>query len=441
MASEAAQEQSAWYKGVTRYQWLVLTVAWLGWVFDIFDTALFNFTKIPMLTEMLGKAEYDRIGKVVESDIMMVFFLGWALGGLIFGILADKWGRTRTLVVTILLYSALTALTAFAQTVPQVMVMRFLTALGIGGEWAAGAALIAEVFPNKARAPAASVLQSAAAVGPILAAFANIQMAALSWRYMFVLGALPALITVVIRLYVREPERSKAAEKRSDAGSLSALFGNEKWRRHAIVATVIGIVGIAGATNLSFWMPNLVKEASVGLTDIGIRERTSYVTYAQHVGTILGVILFPWLCNRIGRRPAFALFFVMSPISVAIATWGGTSYETLLFAAPLMSFFVIGLTAGFALYFPELFPTHLRATGAGMAYNTGRVATAFVPPLTGRLMLALGNSVPQGVLGAAMFYVIGLLALPLAPETRGKPLPESDISSAGSSEAGPEPPG
>lgn len=416
-----------WWRGLTRYQWIVLTVAWLGWVFDIADSAVFALSKISMLTEILGPAKYARVGKDVEAQIQMIFLIGWAIGGLIFGILADKWGRTRTLILTVLIYSALTAVTALAQTVPQIMILRFLTALGIGGEWAAGAALIAEVFPNKARAPAASVLQSAAAIGPVLAALGNEALKNSSWRWLFVIGALPALLTVVIRMFVPEPEKSKRAENRKDAGSLKALFANPRWRRYAIIAVIIGIVGIAGANNLSFWMPNIVKAASVGLAEAETKARISHVTYTMHVGTLLGVFFFPWLCQRIGRRPSFALFFVLAPLMLYLNTMPGGGYERLLWTAPLISFFVIGLTAGYALYFPELFPAHLRATGAGLAYNTGRIATAPVPIWTAALMKSMGDSPILGVLIASAAYILGLIALPFAPETKGKPLPEDSV--------------
>jgi MFS family permease len=415
-----------WYRGLTRYQWVVLTVAWLGWVFDIADSAIFALAKISMLTEILGKEEYTRIGKGIEAQIQMLFLIGWSIGGLVFGILADKWGRTRVLVLTVLMYSALTALTALCHTVQQVEILRFLTALGIGGEWAAGAALIAEVFPDKARAPAASILQTAAAIGPVLAALGNQALSTESWRWLFVLGAVPALITVVIRFYVPEPARSVRAEKRKDAGSLKAIFSNPVWRRYAIVAMVVGIIGIAGSNNLSFWMPNLVKAASEGLSDALIKTRTSYVTYTMHVGTLLGVFFFPWLCQRIGRRTSFAIFFAASPLALALITYGAVTYQHLLLLAPVTTFFVIGLTSGYALYFPELFPAHLRATGAGLAYNTGRIATAPVPIWTASLMKMMNGSVSAGVLVAGAAYVIGLIALPFAPETKGKGLPSDE---------------
>lgn len=419
-----AVAEQPWYRSITRYQWLVLAVCWLGWLFDIMDTALFNFSKAPMLTEMLGGADaYKLNGPATEGLIQMVFLVGWALGGLIFGILADRWGRTRTMVLTILMYCAFTGLTALCHSWEQVAVVRFLTALGIGGEWAAGAALVAEVFPDKARAPAAGFLQSAAAFGPALAATINLGLSAENWRWLFVVGIAPALITVLIRWKIKEPDRWKetATEAR---GSLKELFGTSNWRRNVLIASVLGIVGIAGSGNTSFWLPNLVKAVNKGVDAVIVQQRVSYATYTMQIGTLLGVLIFPWLCQKLGRKPAFALFFALSPLAIWLATIGANDYTAVLLFAPLMSFFTIGLSAGFVLYFPELFPTRLRATGSGFAYNVARIGAAPAPWLTGILIGGLAGSVGLGVAAAGLIYLVGLAALPFAPETRGRALPE-----------------
>lgn len=419
-----AVAEQPWYRSITRYQWLVLAVCWLGWLFDIMDTALFNFAKAPMLTEMLGGADaYKLNGPATEGLIQMVFLVGWALGGLIFGILADRWGRTRTMVLTILMYCAFTGLTALCHSWEQVAVVRFLTALGIGGEWAAGAALVAEVFPDKARAPAAGFLQSAAAFGPALAATINLGLSAENWRWLFVVGIAPALITVLIRWKIKEPDRWKetATEAR---GSLKELFGTSNWRRNVLIASVLGIVGIAGSGNTSFWLPNLVKAVNKGVDAVIVQQRVSYATYTMQIGTLLGVLIFPWLCQKLGRKPAFALFFALSPLAIWLATIGANDYTAVLLFAPLMSFFTIGLSAGFVLYFPELFPTRLRATGSGFAYNVARIGAAPAPWLTGILIGGLAGSVGLGVAAAGLIYLVGLAALPFAPETRGRALPE-----------------
>lgn len=422
--------RSPWYRGLTRYQWLVLTVAFLGWVFDIMDTALFNFAKGPMLAELVGAARMaTQEGKDIEGLLLTVFLVGWSLGGLLFGMLADRWGRTRTMVVTILIYTAFTGLHALCQSWEQLAVVRFLTALGIGGEWAAGAALLAEAFPDRARAPAAGLLQSAAAVGPVLAAIANWQVPSASWRVLFLIGIVPALIVVAIRAGVEEPARWKEAKARGPGTSfwepIRGLFGHPKWRRHAIVALILGAVGIAGAQNISYWLPNLVETASQGLDPEIVKNRKSEATMILHIGTLIGVLIVPWLCERIGRRWAIFTFFALSPLSILAAIFGGGTYERLLLLAPLLSLFAIGVSAAFVLYFPELFPTRLRATGAGMAYNVGRILAAGVPLLTARLMGGEGGfSVERGVVQTAGVLALGILILPFAQETKGQPLPE-----------------
>ena len=411
-----------WYRTLNRLQWTILLIAWCGWVFDIMDTALFNFAKGPMLTEMLGgPAAYKLSGPAIEGRIQTVFLIGWAIGGLFFGLLADRWGRTRTLVVTVLMYCGLTGLTALCRTPDQVMVARFLTALGIGGEWAAGAALIAESLPDKARVGASALLQSAAAFGPWFAAFANLGLAGHSWRLLFLVGVAPAAMTMFIRSKTHEPTVRR--ERGSFAGPLRVIFSDSVLRRNVLVAVGLGVVGIAGAGTAPFWLPNLVKSASAGLPVAEIAARTSYATLTLHVGTLLGVFTFPALAERIGRKLAFALFFALSPLSVALALYGGADYVRLLVLMPLAAFFAIGLSAGFVLYFPELFPPSVRATGSGLAYNVGRIVSAPLPLLTGAIIGHFNGNVVAGVLIASGIYLFGLLVIPFAPETRGLPLP------------------
>jgi MFS family permease len=406
--------------GLTRRQSAILAIAWLGWVFDIMDTALFNFAKGPMLTEMLGGAEsYKAHGPTVEGWIQALFLLGWSIGGLVFGMLADTWGRTRTLVVTVLLYCAFTGLTALCRTPEQVAVVRFLTALGIGGEWAAGAALVAETFSDRMRPYAAGMLQSAAAAGPVLAALANLFLRGGDWRLLFLVGILPAFICVFVRYRSHEPERPPPAEKLP----ISEVMGEAKWRKRAIAAMAIGAVGIAGAGTATYWQPNLVQAASAGLAKADVDSRKSVVAMVSHVGTLIGVLVVPWLCTRFGRRRTIGAFYVLAPASVALAIGGGAEYGRLLLLLPLVNFFAIGVSSAFVLYFPELFPARMRATGAGLAYNVGRVLSIPVPILTGKLIAAYGGSVATGVLLSGAIYLLGLLALPFAPETKGEPLP------------------
>ena len=384
-------------------------------MFDVADTAIFNLAKVPMLTDMLGREGYARDGARIEGEIQSVFLLGWSIGGLVFGVLADRIGRTRTLVATVLLYSFCTGLTALCRTPEQVGVARFLTALGIGGEWAAGAALVAEAFKDSGRPVASSVLQTAAAFGPILAAMANLWLAGRPWQWLFLAGVVPALLCTALRSGVRDPE----PVERAPVAPLKEIFRDRVWRARALSAMVIGAVGVAGAGTATFWAPNLVKAASSGLGKAIVDARTSDVTMVSHLGTLAGVFLVPWLCQRFGRRVTIAAFYLLAPLTVAVALVGTPTFERLLFSLPLVNLVCIGVSAAFVLYFPELFPTRIRATGAGLAYNVGRSLSIPVPTATGWLIGHLGGSVATGVLISGSVYLIGLAALPFAPETKG----------------------
>lgn len=424
-----AADTGSWWKGLSRTAWTVLIVAWLGWVFDVMDTALFNFAKGPMLKELLTMPDAAVQQPKIEGMIQLVFIIGWAVGGLIFGVMADRWGRARTMTLTILLYCLFTGLTAFCKTWEQVAAIRFLTALGIGGEWAAGAALIAESVPNKARAGAAALLQTAAAFGPWMASLANFALKGESWRWLFAVGLIPAVLTVFIRFKVKEPERwsiSQTEERKESAfAPIAKLFQHPTWRRNAIIAMILGVVGIAGAGNIAYWLPNLVEQASKGMSAEDIAARKSFVTTIMHIGTFFGVLFVPWLCTKVGRKLTLTAFFIFAPVSLLLALKVNFSYDNLLIFGPLMAFFAIGLTATFGLYFPELFPTNLRATGSGFAYNVARILQAPVPWLTGILIAAEKSSPAHGVAMAAGIYFLGLIALPFAPETMGKELPEN----------------
>src|SRR5262245_21375848 len=195
-----------WVNQVTRYQWLVLFVAWLGWVFDSMDATLYSLVQKPAITDLLGAGASDAQIGFYSSVVFSVMLIGWALGGIVFGIIADYIGRTKALTLTILIYSLFTGLSALSHNWWELGTYRFVTGLGLGGEWAAGAALVAEVWPDNLRAKAGALLQSAAALGFFLAAVLNLFVGIYSWRYVFLIGAAPAVLVMVVRMLVKEPE-------------------------------------------------------------------------------------------------------------------------------------------------------------------------------------------------------------------------------------------
>ena len=446
------------FRELTKHQRFVLIIAWLGWVFDVMEASFFGLTKQAMMKEMLGAAEYARIGTEWEGRIHGGMIIGWALGGLIFGIVADKWGRGRTLLLTVFIYCLFTGLTSLCQTPSQVLGARFLTGLGIGGEWAAGAALIAETVPNHYRARAAAFLQTAAAFGSIIGVFVSIGAGNANWRWVYVAGILPAVLCFVARFrlegnektpknrgvvetpvepvgLLESPELSKATTAptssltltdspnsggESSTNPLFQLLTTRPYNIRLLAAVLIGVVGIAGGGILPFWLPNLVKDALPGATDATVAYYKNLTMIVLHLGTLAGVLVFPPLTDRYGRRPSFAGFFVASGLMLYLTATQAVSLPLLFILPPLASFFALGVTAGFGLYFPELFTTQFRATGSGIAYNSARILIA-------PLQVWIGvNAKTQGVgptIGlVAMIYVIGLVGLSFAPETRGKKL-------------------
>ncbi|HEX2055907.1 MAG TPA: MFS transporter, partial [Nitrospiraceae bacterium] len=248
--------QLSWYHGITRYQWLVLFVAWLGWVFDAMDATIYAIVLHPALHDLLagtagsGTASSEQIGWY-GGLIFSVFLVGWAVGGIVFGMVADHLGRTTTLIATILIYAVFTGLAALSQDWWHLAIYRFLTALGIGGEWAAGAAIVAETWPESKRAKAAGILQSAWAAGFFLAAIANLLLKDHGWRTLFLVGVLPAFVALLVRWWVKEPDRwvhAHEQERRSARHGLiqlGELFG-PPLRRPTWVGSILAFVAVFG---------------------------------------------------------------------------------------------------------------------------------------------------------------------------------------------------
>jgi MFS family permease len=243
-----------WWSLLERYHWFVLLVALLGWLFDCLDQQLFNTARVPAMRDLLGTGDMRQITEY-GGYVTSIFLLGWATGGLVFGVMGDRVGRARTMLVTILLYSLCTGLSALSVGFWDFAFYRFLSGLGVGGEFAVGVALVAEVMPERARPHALGLLQAASTIGNVAAALVSMGVGFMEqhsliahsqgWRIMFVVGALPALLAVVIRRRLKEPERwRKAALERPELkfGSYAELFGNPRWRRNAIIGFVLSFV-------------------------------------------------------------------------------------------------------------------------------------------------------------------------------------------------------
>ncbi|MGC8668402.1 MAG: MFS transporter [Chthonomonadales bacterium] len=457
--NERRDRPARWYQGVDRYAWLVLIVCALGWLFDTMDQNLFNLVRQPSVRELIAHKvpaqSLDAAAKDVGAQITAIFLLGWAAGGFLFGVVGDRLGRTRTMMLTIATYAAFTGLNALVRTPAEYALCRFLTALGVGGEFAAGAALVAEVWPEKSRPMALGTLQALSAVGNMAAALITAALSAVSWRWVFVVGAAPALLVVWIQASLREPDRWRKAKEAaaSDAakrelGSIAALFRDPTLRTNTIAGVLMALAGVGGLWGVGFFMPDLVGSTlkpilrqAPGVAALSPNQQDEAVKHAlqwyrstsffiQQVGAFLGMFAYAALSQRTGRRPALALFLVLAFASVEGAFWGTRSVVTAhLWAFPL-GFCALAPFSAYAVYFPELFPTRLRATGVGFCYNCGRILASVAPFTLGKLSTVFANPSDEaaGMRTAASIvafvYFVGLIGVKLAPETRDQPLPE-----------------
>ncbi len=425
----------SWTKGITRYQWLVLFVAWLGWVFDAMDATIYAIVLHPALHDLLhnvsrsGAASAEQIGWY-GGIIFSIFLIGWAIGGICFGLIADRFGRTKTLIATILIYALFTGMAALSQDWWHLAIYRFLTALGIGGEWAAGAAIVAETWPEDRRAKAAGILQSAWAGGFFLAASFNLLLKDYGWRTLFLVGVVPAFAALLVRWWVKEPERWVQAHDRESPSAarsvahLQELFGPALSRNTWVGSTLafVAVFGLWGATN---WTPTLVRAMPEinALDPASVTVSVSHAIMMLNAGALLGYLTFGPLADRLGRRVMFGVMCLGSLVMLPVVYLFSSSYRDVLWLLPMLGFFNNGIFSGFPIYLPELYPTRLRATGAGFCFNAGRVLASAAPFVTGWLVATLG-SFNKAASTIALIYIIGLLVLPFASETKGKPLPE-----------------
>lgn len=423
---ETKERSLPWYAEVTRYQWLVLAIASAGWAFDTFEGQIFNITRAQLLAELLGESRDGQAAKRWGDLFLAVFLVGGTVGGILFGMLADRIGRKTTMALTILCYSMFSGLTFFATALWQVAALRFLVALGVGGEWAVAAALVAEVFPPRARARASGIFHSTSILGTWMAAIAGLAVAD-QWRYAYLVGVVPALLVFWVRRGIEEPKRWQQTSTTTLArGSLRALFGVRRWAVHAVLGLLLASIGLGTFWGVTVAGQDLAREVLVksGTSEKVANEKAKFAYgIVQTVGGGLGLLSFGPLAERVGRRSAFALFHLLAFAIVPITCYGPQTYPQMLAILPLFGFLTLGIHAGYAIYFPELFPDHLRATGVGICFNGGRLLAAPVLWFSGELKARLGLQLAVSLL--ALLFLFGLVLLLFLPETKGKPLPDS----------------
>ncbi len=421
-----------WYQGVTRYQWLVVLIASVGWVFDAFEGQLFNIQRNQMLADILHVATNDPEVRRWGEYFLAPFLVGGAVGGIFFGWLGDRWGRKPTMVVTILFYSLFSGLTYFASTLWHVGVLRFLVAMGVGGEWAVAAALVAEAVPAHARAHMSGLFHSTSIIGTWIAAWVGIFTGA-NWRVTFLVGIIPALLVVWVRARVDEPESWREAKRKAAAGegatlgSFRDLLRTPRWARNAVFGTLLATVGLA-----TFWAvvvsgQNIAEDFllrhGAAPTQAASQAKWAYGNI-QAIGGGLGMVLFGPMAVRLGRRRTFVFYHVAALVVVPLTCFAPTTYPMLLCLMPLYGFFTLGIHAGYAVYFPELFPNHLRSTGTGLCFNGARLLASPMVIVSGWLRSRPDIDLRMAISLMAGLFLFGLVFIAFLPETKGKPLPE-----------------
>lgn len=428
MSRNSLDSSGPWYSGITRYEWLVLIIASAGWIFDVYEGQIFNLTRNNMLGDILGQEPGSDEVKKYGDWFLGIFLLGGTFGGLLFGSLADRYGRSSIMIVTILMYSVFSGLTFFATELWHVTALRFLVAMGVGGEWAVAAALVSEVFPKKARAHASSIFHASSVIGTSLASLAAIWVGA-NWEYAYLIGVLPALLIVWVRLVVKEPEKWQRAREEAKAGtgkvgSFKELLTVAPWRGHAFGAMALAAVGLGTFWAVTVAGQDLAREMliSEGATPEEASQKAKFAYgIIQTMGGGLGLVLFGPISARIGRRMTFILFHVAALAITLVVCFLPNSYTTLLILLPVFGFFTLGMHAGYAVYFPELFPDRLRATGMSWGFNGGRLLAATLLILSGKMKAAMDLNIAIAWLGG--FFLLGVVVILFLPETKGKELP------------------
>jgi MFS family permease len=439
----ATAAETPWYKALTPKQWYTLLAANLGWLFDGYETYALLLTVGPAMHSLLNSSQYAQI-PAYAGTIVAIMLLGWGIGGVCGGVLADYIGRKRTMIYAILGYSLLTGLTAFSFNWISFALLRFLVGIAIGSEWATGSSMLAELWPQNARGKGAGLMQCGLGIGFFLASFIWLFVSGFgpeAWRYMFVIGILPALLTVWIRTSIDESEvwkqtdtRRREARARKDSGAVltaeeqglnrftvADLFAEPETRRRTILVFFMSLTTTLAWWGISSWVPPYV--ASVA-TKAGLpgAQWASYAGMAYNFGAILGYASLGFLADKFGRKPItmvyFALAFVMTPV---LFLWT-QDLTLLLIAAAVNAFFTLGQYSWMPVWLPELFPTRSRATGLAFTFNAPRFI-AFLGPLFAGVLIVQFGGFSHAAMMIACIYFLGFCVAPFLPETKGKPLP------------------
>ena len=445
MAQASVGAAGPWYRALNRNQWKALAASNLGWMFDGYETFALILTLGVALRQLLDPSLYPQIPSYFGL-VLAINLLGWGIGGIVGGVLADYIGRRRMMILAILAYSLTTGLSAFAWDWWSFLLLRFIVGVAIGTEWVTGTSMTAELWPDRARGRGAGLMQCGFGVGFFLASLIWVFVGPTgpdAWRYMYLIGVLPAFFTLWLRRGIPESalwEQSNArrretlARKRSGSSlaaseqglarfTLHDLFADRAVRPRLIAALLMSFTTTLAWWGVSSWVSPYIASvaAKAGLPG---PQWLGYAGMAYNGGAICGYIALGFLADAFGRKPVVLLFFAMALLTTPVLFLWTSDLHWLLIAAAINGCFSAGLFSWMPMWLPELYPTRMRATAVAFCFNAPRFV-AFIGPLIAGTLIANFGGFGHAAMIVASIYVLGMAATPFLPETRAKPLPES----------------
>jgi MFS family permease len=427
--SVAAARAQPWWRTLDRRQWRTLFAANLGWLFDGYETYALILTVNVTFRELLPIESHAAI-PFYSGLTIAVTLLGWGLGGIVGGTLADYIGRKRTLIYSILAYSAVTGLTALSWSWPSFVALRFIVGVAIGSEWGTGASMVAEMWPPRHRGKGAGLMQCGLGIGFFIASAVWFFVSGWgpgAWRGMYVIGVLPALLTVWIRRGIDEPRQwidadRRRRETRAARFTLADLFADRRTRRLVLLASIMSTATTLGWWGISSWVPPYV--ASVAAAQGLSAERwASLAGMSYNAGAVGGYLLLGFAADAWGRKPVVITWFASALLLTPVLFLWTHDLALLLVVCGVNAIFSLGQFTWCSTWLPEVFPTRIRATAISFCFNAPRFV-AFLGPLLAGALIAYFGSYSEAALLVSCVYLAGIAAAPFFPETRGRPLPE-----------------
>jgi MFS family permease len=444
IAAGQAADTMPWYRELGRAQWNALIGSNLGWLFDGFENYALILTAGPALRQLLNQEQQADLPLYVGA-VLSINLLGWAIGGLAGGIFADYFGRKRTMMYAILFYSIATGLSALAVSWWSFAALRFLVGLAVGSEWATGSSIMAELWPGRARGKGAGLMQCGFGIGFFLAALVWLVVAPIgpdAWRFMYLLGVVPALFTLWIRRSISESAlwdavnaKRKAARASKRGGTqlttverdltkftLSALLTDRATRKTTLIVSIMSLATTVGFWSISTWVPQYIGSIA-SAQGFAAARWASFAGMAYTAGSITGYIAFGFLADTLGRKPVTLLFFLLTLVLTPVLFFGSKELQTLLLLAYANAIFSNGQYSWMPVWLPELYPTRMRATALAFVFNAPRFI-AFIGPLIAGKLILIFQGFGWAAVALSLIYVPAILLTPFLCETRGKSLPE-----------------